>query len=158
VVEEARVLGLLSDEHFSVDGTLIEAWASQKSFQQKDREPEGPSDSGNASIDFHGEKRTNDSHESTTDPDAQLYRKGKGKEANGPSGLLVHQSGPDSREAFSAWLHSSDGQLVRLRTPEGAAYTGRIFRVKMCFGRGLLLVSAVLNIRTKDKVQVEVQN
>jgi hypothetical protein len=81
VVEEARVLGLLSDEHFSVDGTLIEAWASQKGFQQKDREPEGPSDSGNASIDFHGEKRTNDSHESTTDPDARLYRKGKGKEA-----------------------------------------------------------------------------
>jgi hypothetical protein len=77
---------------------------------------------------------------------------------NGPSGLLVHQSGPDSREAFSAWLHNSDGLLVRLRTPEGAAYTGRIFRVKMCFGRGLLLVSAVLNIRTKDKVQVEVRN
>jgi len=81
VVEEARVLGLLSDEHFSVDGTLIEAWASQKSFQKKDREPEGPDDSGNASIDFHGEKRTNDTHESTSDPDARLYRKGKGKEA-----------------------------------------------------------------------------
>jgi len=72
---------VLSDEHFSVDGTLIEAWASQKSFQKKDREPEGPSDGGNASIDFHGEKRTNDTHESTTDPDARLYRKGKGKEA-----------------------------------------------------------------------------
>ena len=81
MVEEARVLGLLSDEHFSVDGTLIEAWASQKSFQKKDRDPEGPTDSGNASIDFHGEKRTNDTHESTTDPDARLYRKGKGKEA-----------------------------------------------------------------------------
>src|SRR5213594_1315222 len=71
VVEEARVLDLLSDEHFSVDGTLIEAWASQKSFQKKDREPEGPDDSGNASIDFHGEKRTNDTHESATDPEAR---------------------------------------------------------------------------------------
>jgi transposase len=82
VVEEARVLGLLSDEHFSVDGTLIEAWASQKSFQTKDRDSGEPPDSGNnASIDFHGEQRTNDTHESITDPDARLYRKGKGKEA-----------------------------------------------------------------------------
>ncbi len=81
VVEEARVLGLLSDEHFSVDGTLIEAWASQKSFQKKDGEPGEPNDGGNASIDFHGEQRTNDTHESTSDPDARLYRKGKGKEA-----------------------------------------------------------------------------
>lgn len=81
VVEEARVLGLLSDEHFSVDGTLIEAWASQKSFQKKDREPGEPTAGGNASTDFHGEKRTNDTHESVTDPDARLYRKGKGKEA-----------------------------------------------------------------------------
>lgn len=82
VVEEARVLDLLSDEHFSVDGTLIEAWASQKSFQKKDGGESGkPGDSGNASVDFHGEQRTNDTHESKTDPDARLYRKGKGKEA-----------------------------------------------------------------------------
>jgi transposase len=81
VVEEARVLNLLSDEHFSVDGTLIEAWASQKSFQKKDRDPEKPSDGGEGSVDFHGEQRTNDTHESTSDPDARLYRKGKGKEA-----------------------------------------------------------------------------
>src|SRR4051812_11262172 len=79
VVEEARVMSLLSDEHFSVDGTLIEAWASQKSFQKK----EGPNsgndqDGGNVSVDFHGEHRTNDTHESKTDPDARLYRKGKG--------------------------------------------------------------------------------
>jgi hypothetical protein len=86
VVEEARVMGLLSDEHFSVDGTLIEAWASQKSFHKKDsdREQKGGDNGGdnsNVSIDFHGEKRTNETHESKTDPDARLYKKGKGKEA-----------------------------------------------------------------------------
>jgi transposase len=80
VVEEARVAGLLSDEHFSVDGTLIEAWASQKSFQRKDSDQSGQDgDGGISSVDFHGEKRTNDTHESTTDPDARLYKKGKGK-------------------------------------------------------------------------------
>jgi transposase len=82
VVEEARVMGLLSDEHFSVDGTLIEAWASQKSFQRKDGANSGKGgDGGNISVDFHGERRTNDTHESKTDPDARLYRKGKSKEA-----------------------------------------------------------------------------
>src|ERR1051326_2661858 len=85
VVEEARVAGLLSDEHFSVDGTLIEAWASQKSFQRKDSDGSGKDgedgDGGNNSVDFHGEQRTNQTHASKTDPDARLYRKGKGKEA-----------------------------------------------------------------------------
>jgi transposase len=82
VVEQARLMGLLSDEHFSVDGTLIEAWASQKSFQRKDGSGSGDSTGGgNAERDFHGEKRTNETHESITDPDARLYRKGKGKEA-----------------------------------------------------------------------------
>ena len=82
VVEQARLLNLLSDEHFSVDGTLIEAWASQKSFQKKDSGRSGDDgDGGNASIDFHGERRTNQTHESKTDPDARLYKKSKGKEA-----------------------------------------------------------------------------
>jgi transposase len=80
VVEEARVAGLLSDEHFSVDGTLIEAWASQKSFQKKDGGGSGKS-GGNEGVDFHGEQRTNETHESKTDSDARLYKKGKGKEA-----------------------------------------------------------------------------
>ena len=80
VVEQARLMGLMSDEHFSVDGTLIEAWASQKSFQRKDDKDSG-CDSGNSGVDFHGEHRTNDTHESKTDPDARLYKKGKGKEA-----------------------------------------------------------------------------
>src|ERR1700748_1857228 len=80
IVAQARALDLLSDEHFSVDGTLIEAWASQKSFQRKDSDGK-PGDGGNANANFHGESRRNDTHESKTDPNARLYRKGKGKEA-----------------------------------------------------------------------------
>src|SRR6202521_1346040 len=71
VVEQARLMGLMSDEHFSVDGTLIEAWASQKSFQRKDNKDSG-NGNGNEGVDFHGEQRTNDTHESKTDPDARL--------------------------------------------------------------------------------------
>jgi transposase len=81
VLTEARGAGLLSDEHFSVDGTLIEAWASQKSFQRKDQPAPPPDDPGNPTVNFHGEKRSNDTHESTTDPDARLARKSGGHEA-----------------------------------------------------------------------------
>jgi len=82
-VDLARSESLLSDEHFTVDGTLIEAWASQKSFQKKDQSrPSTPTDSGNnPSVDFHGETRRNDTHQSTTDPEARLYKKSKGSEA-----------------------------------------------------------------------------
>lgn len=79
---QARAAGLLSDEHFTVDGTQLEAWASLKSFQRRDGDPPTPSaDSRNPSVDFHGETRRNDTHASTTDPDAMLARKGAGKEA-----------------------------------------------------------------------------
>ena len=81
VLTQARVVNLLSDEHFSVDGTLIEAWASQKSFQRKDRPAPPPDDPGNPTVNFHGEKRGNDTHESTTDPDARLARKSGGHES-----------------------------------------------------------------------------
>jgi transposase len=81
VVEQAREKDLTSDEHFTVDGTLIEAWASLKSFQRKDQKDTPPDDPGNPSVDFHGEKRSNETHESKTDPDAMLARKGNGKEA-----------------------------------------------------------------------------
>ena len=81
VVERARAMGLLSSEHFTVDGTLIEAWASLKSFQRKDG-PDGPTDGrSNPTVNFHGERRSNATHHSTTDPEAMLARKGKGKEA-----------------------------------------------------------------------------
>lgn len=84
VLNLPQVRGLLSNEHFSVDGTLIEAWASMKSFVPKDRDdpPAGTGGSSrNAERDFHGEKRKNATHSSTTDPDARLFRKGAGKEA-----------------------------------------------------------------------------
>ena len=82
VVAQGRAAKLMSSEHFTVDGTLIEAWASLKSFKKKG-EDEGPppDDRGNPTVDFHGEKRSNETHESTTDPDSKLARKGAGKEA-----------------------------------------------------------------------------
>jgi transposase len=83
-VERARSANLLSDEHFTVDGTLIEAWASLKSFRRKDAPDEkkgSDDDKGNPTVNFHGEKRSNQTHESTTDPEAKLFRKGNGKEA-----------------------------------------------------------------------------
>lgn len=81
VVELARARGLVSDEHFSVDGTLLEAWASLKSYQRKEGKPAPPDDHGNPTVNFHGEKRSNQTHASKTDPEAKLARKGDGKEA-----------------------------------------------------------------------------
>jgi transposase len=87
VLAQARQRSLLSDEHFTVDGTLIEAWASLKSFKKK-AAPSGPppDDPGNPTVNFHGERRSNVTHGSTTDPDARLFRKAKGHEAK-----LVYQ-------------------------------------------------------------------
>jgi transposase len=82
VVDQARQAGLLSDEHFTVDGTLLEAWASLKSFRRKDEGSTAPPDDpGNPTVNFHGEARRNDTHQSTTDPDTRLARKGGGREA-----------------------------------------------------------------------------
>ena len=81
VLAQARQRGLLSDEHFTVDGTLIEAWPSLKSFKRKDAPVDPPDDPGNPTVDFHGERRSNVTHASTTDPDARLARKAKGHEA-----------------------------------------------------------------------------
>jgi transposase len=82
ILAHPKVKRLLSTEHFSVDGTLVEAWASMKSFRPKDEPGEPPASGGrNAEADFRGKARSNDTHASTTDPDARLYRKGPGKEA-----------------------------------------------------------------------------
>jgi transposase len=82
VVEQAKRERLTSSEHFTVDGTLIEAWASLKSFKSKDGvDKDPPDDSGNPAVDFRGENRSNDTHASTTDPEARLAKKSKGKEA-----------------------------------------------------------------------------
>lgn len=105
VLAQPRVKRLLSTEHFSVDGTLIETWASMKSFKPKDDGSNGPPLDGgdisgprgrNADVDFKGEKRTNDTHRSTTDPEAMLYRKGPGQAAKLcfiGHGLMENRSG-----------------------------------------------------------------
>src|SRR5947209_1054249 len=84
VLTQPKVRQLLSTDHFSVDGTLVEAWASMKSLKPKneDRDSEPPASGGrNEEVNFHGEKRSNQTHASTSDPDAMLYRKGSGMEA-----------------------------------------------------------------------------
>ena len=83
VLAQPRIKRLLSSEHFSVDGTLLEAWASMKSFRPKEPPDAGGTEGGgrNAPADFRGEKRSNQTHRGTTDPDARLYRKGPGMEA-----------------------------------------------------------------------------
>jgi transposase len=81
VLAAIKAEGLLSDEHFTVDGTLLEAWASQKSFKPKAGPRTPPDDPSNPTVNFHGQTRRNDTHQSTTDPDARLYRKGNNREA-----------------------------------------------------------------------------
>lgn len=99
VVERAQAASLMSRDHFSVDGTLIEAWASLKSFRPKDEaanEREPPDDPGNPSVDFRGEKRRNATHASTTDPESKLAKKGRGKEAKlsySLHGLMENRNG-----------------------------------------------------------------
>src|ERR1700694_5637079 len=125
VLKQAGERSLLSDEHFTVDGTLLEAWASGKSFQRKDAQPAAPPDDpGNATVDFHGEKRSNQTHESKTDPDEKLARKRKGKEdkmsCNGNlvvenrNGLIVN---PEVFEANGT--AERDGALVMLEQIPG---------------------------------------
>ena len=137
VLEQAREQDLLSDEHFSVDGTLIEAWASQKSFQRKDDSgaPSHNDDPGNPTVNFHGEKRSNDTHASTTDPDARLARKGSGREAQlaycgnvmieNRNGLVVDTelvtcSGTAERDAARMMIGSLEGSApVTVGTDKG---------------------------------------
>jgi transposase len=128
VLAKARGEDLLSDEHFSVDGTLIEAWAGQKSFQRKDGSSTPPNDNdpGNPTIDFHGEKRSNETHQSSTDPDARLARKSGGHEAKlaycgnvlieNRNGLVVDAelmtcSGTAERDAARMMIGSLEGTV-----------------------------------------------
>ncbi len=123
--EQAREKGLLSDEHFTVDGTLIEAWASQKSFQPKGKDPQEPGQQGrNPEVDFHDKPRSNETHRSTTDGDARLMKKTPGAEARlgymghvlmeNRNGLVVQQvlttgSGTAEREAALQMLEALGG-------------------------------------------------
>jgi transposase len=99
VMNQARQANLISEDHFSVDGTLIEAWASLKSFRPKGEDrprDQDPGDPGNRWVDFHGEKRSNDTHESKSDPESLLARKGPGKEAKlcyGAHALMENRNG-----------------------------------------------------------------
>jgi transposase len=135
VVTIAREEKLMSDEHFTVDGTLIEAWASQKSFQKKDGPPQASGDDlSNPTVNFHGEKRSNDTHASTTDPEARLYRKGSGKEAKlsymghvlmdnryglATTALVTTASGTAEREAGVSMLNMTEEDTHHHRTVGG---------------------------------------
>lgn len=141
VLERPRVKALLSDEHFSVDGTLIEAWASMKSFRPKDGGGEPPGPGRNGERDFHGEKRSNETHASTTDPDARLFRKGKGQASKlafmghalmeNRNGLVVDvrltaASGTAERDAAIAMIEAVPGRH-RLTLGADKAYDTRDF-------------------------------
>jgi hypothetical protein len=115
VLAQSQVKKLLSTDHFSVDGTLIEAWASMKSFKPRDGSDDEPPAGGgrNAEASFHGQKRSNETHASTTDPDARLYRKGPGKEAKLSflgHGLMENRSGL----LVDACLTRADGHAERV--------------------------------------------
>jgi transposase len=133
LLNHPQVKPLLSDEHFSVDGTLIEAWASQKSFRPKDGS--GDADGG---ANFHGQKRKNDTHASTTDPDCRLYRKAAGREAKlsymghavmenrhglAVAGMVTHANGTAERCASEAMLKAKAKQVRhRITAGEDKAY------------------------------------
>ncbi|HVA16723.1 MAG TPA: IS5 family transposase [Candidatus Dormibacteraeota bacterium] len=130
VLDQARAGGLLSDEHFTVDGTLIEAWASHKSFKPKDEEPPPTSGAGkNPDVDFKGTKRANDTHASTTDPDARLYRKSAGSEAKlGYLGHVLtenrHGLAVDTDLTFATGTAEREAALAMIgELPDGARVT-----------------------------------
>jgi transposase len=115
VVSAARSAQLMSDDHFTVDGTLIEAWAGVKSFRpkgEKDSDRKPPDDPGNPTVNFHGEKRSNETHESTTDPEAKLARKGK----NQPAKLSY---------LANALMENRNGLIIDLRVEPATGYGER---------------------------------
>lgn len=136
LMNHKEMRGLLSDEHFSVDGTQIQAWASMKSFKAKDGSDDPPGPGRNGERNFHGEKRTNATHASTTDPEAKLHRKGQGKEAKlsfmghtlmeNRTGLIVaavltEASGTAERKAAEQMIvkHSPGARRITLAADKG---------------------------------------
>ena len=121
VVEHARAAHLMSHDHFTVDGTLIEAMASLKSFRPKNEKPEDrdpPDDPGNPTVNFRGEKRSNTTHESTTDPEARLAKKSDGQA---------------SRMSYSAHalMENRNGLLVDFRVEEANGFAERATAIEM---------------------------
>jgi len=143
VLAQPRVRRLLSSDHFSVDGTLLEAWASIKSFRRKDGgDDPGGGGGRNAERDFHGEKRSNETHASTTDPEARLYRKGNGQPARlcymghvlmenrhglAVAGTVTHATGTAEREAALALLDRRPGGAGRCTLGADKAYDVKAF-------------------------------
>ena len=143
VLRHPKVKRFLSDDHFSVDGTLVEAWASMKSFRARDGSDEPPSGGRNGDQDFHGKTRANDTHASTTDPDAKLFKKGAGKEAKlcfmghalmeNRNGLVVQAhltqaSGTAEREAAIVMLdQQSPGSTRRITLGADKGYDAACF-------------------------------
>ena len=145
VVAEARGAELMSSDHFTVDGTLIEAWASMKSFKsKKGKRGDGPPDDpGNPTVNFHGEKRSNETHASTTDPEARLAKKAKGREA---------------KLSFSAHalMENRNGLLVDFRVDEANGTAERVNAVEMLMdlpGDRRLTVGADKGYDTRDFVR-----
>lgn len=154
VVEYAKKKRLMSDEHFTVDGTLIEAWASFKSFKRKDgkgKKSAPPDDPGNPTVNFRGEKRSNETHESTTDPEARLAKKSEGKEAKlsysahalieNRNGLLMNfvidtADGYAERGSAIAMLDESVPGSKRITLGADKAYDTRDF-VEVCRDRNV---------------------
>jgi transposase len=138
VLADAREHRLLSDEHFTVDGTLLEAWASHKSFRPKNTDgDQPPDDPGNRTVNFRGERRKNDTHQSTSDPDARLYKKGVGRPAQlaylghvlmeNRSGLVVDTrvtlaDGYGERDAAVMMMADRPGRRVTLGGDKGYDY------------------------------------
>ena len=142
----AREQGLLSDEHFTVDGTLIEAWAGQKSFKPRTgaQLPPTDADPGNPSVDFRGQRRTNDTHASTTDPDAKLYKKAKGQEAK--LGFLGH-----------VLMENRNGLVVETRLTAASGTAEREAALEMVGAkrqrkRGCLTLGGDKNYDTREQV------
>jgi transposase len=132
---------LLSDEHFTVDGTLLESWASQKSFRPRDQEP--PRDGGgNPAVNFHGQRRTNATHQSTTDPEARLYKRARGREAR--LGYLGH-----------VLMEHRSGLIVRATVTPADGYGERdaaLVMVQHIPGRQRITVAADKGYDTRDLV------
>ena len=147
VLRHPKVKRFLSEEHFTVDGTLIEAWASMKSVRAKDGSDEPPAPGRNGERDFKGETRINDTHVSTTDPDAKLYRKGKGQPAKlcfmghalaeNRHGLVVkadasQANGTAERKTAIAMIHAhAPGSTRRLTLGADKAYDAKGFVIEL---------------------------
>jgi len=157
VLSQGRDHGLLSSEHFSVDGTLIEAWASQKSFQRKDRpRGSGDDDPGNPTVDFRGERRSNKTHASTTDPEARLARK-KGRTSQlAYMGHLLTEN--RNGLIVSATLTEADGYAERLAALEMAEEVAGRRRITLGADKGFDTEDFVAECRRRNVTPHVAQN